>query len=140
METPIVQAFFLCDQVITDEVTKKKSVIGITNRVAGRSFPLSLRSLAVFVSLVNGNGEMTCELRCTAPDAGETERILFGVKGPVHFPNPNAQADLVFALPNLTLPQPGVYCFMLFCEDELLSERRLFAKQLPPRTPPALPQ
>ena len=136
METPIVQALLVCDQVITDEQTKRKSLINILNHIHGKALPLTFPRLTVFATLTNGNGQMTVELRCAKVD---TDVAIFGAKGPLVFPNPNAVVDLVFQLNNLSFKEPGAYAFMLYCNEDLVAERRFAVKLAPPRTPPAQP-
>lgn len=133
METPTVQALLVCEQVLTDEATKRKTLVNLLNEIHGHSFPLTLPRLTVFATLSNGNGEMSCELRCARADNDEP---IFGVKGPVRFPNPNATVEFVFELGNFTFPVPALYSFMLYCDDDLLAERR-FTVTL--ATPPHLP-
>jgi hypothetical protein len=40
-EKPIGEALILCDQIITEAITNKKSLIGIFNFIAAPQFPLA---------------------------------------------------------------------------------------------------
>ncbi len=126
MENPLVQALLVCEQVITDERTHRKSLINVFNHVHTRAFPLVFPELTVFASLTNGNGALNCELRCVKGD-GVTP--IFSTRGPIEFPDPNALVDLVFSLNDLAFPEAGTYSFLLFSEDDLLAERRFHVAQ-----------
>ena len=127
MEPPLVQAFLVCEQVITDERSHRKSLINVFDHIHTRAFPLMIPRLTVFASMSNGNGAMDIELRCVK---GDQSRPLFVTKGPVEFPDPNAMVDLVIEL-HVSFPEPGMYSFVLSCEDDLLAERRFHIGHLP---------
>jgi hypothetical protein len=137
-EKPIAESLVICDQVITEAGTNKKSLIGIFNSIASPSFPVQHPRLSVYAAMSNGRGEMTVQLRCVRmKDNAET----FKVSGTLQFPNPNAVVELVANFNQLPFEQDGLYSFELICEEEILLEKRfnvLLTTQLPPgQLPPS---
>ena len=47
---PSVQAFLVCDQVIEDSVTKKKSLIGLFTHLQAVSFPFQHSQMGLYFS------------------------------------------------------------------------------------------
>ena len=47
--TPSGLAIVVCDQIIEDKATSKKSLIGIFNNIASQTFPCRHPALSVFV-------------------------------------------------------------------------------------------
>jgi hypothetical protein len=135
MEPPLVQAFLLCEQVIADERTHRKSLINIFHQLQARTFPFVLSRVAVFASLINGNGLVDFEVRCVKED---DSKIIFTTRGPIHFVNPNAVVELVLEL-NVVFPTSGAYSFLLFCGEDLLAERRFYIQPALPPAPPHAP-
>ncbi len=138
METPLVQVFLACEQIITDQRTNRRSFINVLDNVSAPAFPLSLSPLTVYVSLTNGNGRGTSELRCMKED---TEEVILSLNGPVEFASPAARLDLVYELGNFVIKEPGVYALMFYCDSELLMERRFHVTHspMPPFPPPPGP-
>ena len=132
-EKPIGEALILCDQIITEAQTNKKSLIGIFNSVAGLQFPLQ-HSFSIFCVMSNGRGEMTIELRCLRmEDSHEVAKIV----APIVFADPNTVVELVLRVENIPFERPGLYTFELHCEGEIVMEKRfnILLRPLPPSKP-----
>jgi len=137
---PEVLAMVVCDQIITDRMTGKQSLIGMFSKVHAPGFPVSHPQLSVFVALTDGNGEV--ELRIRLVDSNDDRPPIVEGKGKVRFADPRAIANLALAFHGLTFPKPGEYRVQLYCDDELLREARLAVIPVKPRPrrPPAEPQ
>ena len=61
--TPSGLAIVVCDQIIEDKATNKKSLIGIFNNIASQTFPCRHPQLSVFVSLTEGHGNYDARMR-----------------------------------------------------------------------------
>jgi hypothetical protein len=131
-EKPIGEALILCDQIITEAVTNKKSLIGIFNFLMSPQFPLQ-HSFSIFCVMSNGRGEMTVELRCVRmEDSYEVGKIA----APVVLPDPNTVLELVLRFENIPFERPGLYTFELYCEGEIVLEKRFnVLLRLPPSKP-----
>jgi hypothetical protein len=127
---PLALAIVICDQIIEDRHTGKKSLVGLFNSIAARSFPCSHASMSVFVSLTDGHGKYECELVCRQED---TEKAMLQTKGPIEFADPTVVVDMHFALQGVTFPKPGLYSFEFYCDEELVIERKFNVAEMKPQ-------
>jgi hypothetical protein len=119
---PVSLAMLLCDYVIEDKQTNKKSLIGLFSNISAKKFPASHYRMNVFVVLCDGHGEYRGELRCVNADNDEE---ISTMKGPVVFPDPNAVLEFNFEMFGVSFPQPGDYIMQFLCDDEIVVQRKL---------------
>ena len=124
----------VCDQIITDRMTGKQSLIGMFAKVHAAGFPVSHPQLSVFVALTDGYGEV--ELLIRIVDANDARPPIVEGRGKVNFKNPRAIANLALAFHGLRFPEPGEYRVQLYSNGELLREARLHLIQVKPRQQP----
>jgi hypothetical protein len=125
MEKPLSLALMICERVIVEEATKNKSLMSTFNQINAKAFPAVHPSMTVFVSVTNGNGSYPIELRISDPQ----DNKLLSVKGQIQFQNPTSVVEIGFALQGLIFKEPGSYSIEFYCDDELISERRLLVAQ-----------
>jgi len=118
---PTLVSLLICDQVIDDRLSSKKSAIGLFNTVLVPSIPTRLHQLAVMATLTEISGRTPLQLRLIRDD---DNHVLMKTNGHVDAPNPLAMVDLVFAMQGVPIAQPGQYAFELLSEEELLGRRR----------------
>ena len=128
---PDVLAMLVCDQIITDRMTGKQSLIGMFSKVHAPGFPASHPQLSVFVALTEGYGRTELTIRIV--DSNDERPPIVQGKGTVEFKNPRAIAHLALQFHGLVFPLPGEYRVQLFCRDELLREARLQLMPFRPR-------
>jgi hypothetical protein len=133
--TPSGLAIVVCDQIIEDKATNKKSLIGIFNNIASQTFPCRHPQLSVFVSLTEGRGNYDARLRIANEEAGTT---ITEVKGQIQLPDVNLVAELAFNFLGLEFASPGLYSIEFYCDDALVLERRFHVVKAhpPPQGPP----
>jgi len=133
--TPSGLAIVVCDQVIEDKLTNKKSLIGIFNSIAHPSYPCRHPGLCVFVSLTEGRGNYQARLRIVHE---EDSQPVADVTGKIEFQDVNAVVELVFNFLGLEFPEPGLYSIEFYCADALVLERRFHAMKIEhsPKGPP----
>jgi hypothetical protein len=122
-QPPEVLAMVLCDLIITDAETNKKSLIGLFDRVETAALPCILHELHAYICLTDGHGMMAVSVACVAAD--ELEELFRGVTE-VDFSDPLQVVELQFVFPNAQFPRPGEYRFQLLVDGQLLRERRFF--------------
>jgi len=131
-------AIVVCDQIIEDKLTNKKSLIGIFNNIGGVNFPWHHPQISVFVSLNEGRG--TCTARLRIVNEATTEPVA-DVNGQIQFLDIHTVVELNFNLVGLVFPTPGLYSIEFYCDDALVLERRFhvtqFKSQQSPKDPPA---
>jgi hypothetical protein len=132
---PIGVAIVICDQIIEDKLTGKKSLIGIFNQIATQSFPCRHPQVCVFVSLTDGRGQSAARLRIVHD---ESEHVVAEVNGNIQFPDVNTVIELNFNLVGLVFPDPGAYAIEFYCDEALILERRFHVMHIKPaQGPPA---
>ena len=131
---PEVLAMLVCDQIITDRLTNKQSLIGLFSTVHVRQFPATHPQLCVYVMLTEGHGKTEFQIRIV--DANDSRPPIVEGRGAVDFKNPRAVANLALQFFGLTFPQPGPYRVQLYSDGELLREARLELQQVKPRQAP----
>ncbi len=120
---PEVVSLIVCDQIITDRITGKQSIIGIFSRVHAMKFPVVHPLLSVFVGLTGGRGKV--ELTTRIVDSNEERKPIVQGKGLVQFRNPRDIAYLALQFHGLRFPVPGEYRVQLWTGQTLLREARL---------------
>ena len=137
-ETPIAMptlvSLLVCDQVIDDKITGKKSAIGLFNTVLVPQTPTAIHQIVVLASLTEIESRVVLELRLVR-DADNA--VLFQTQGPVEAPTPLATVDLVFTLRGVRIPTTGQYAFEVLCAGDVLGRRRFQVVERPPRPSPA---
>jgi len=135
--TPNVLALLVCDQIITDRITGKVSLIGMFSKVHGRRFPAAHPMMSVFVAMTDGHGKTDLTIRIV--DANEARPPIVEGRGSVDFKDPRAIAHLALQFNGLRFPEAGPYRVQLWSEQELLREARLDLVQVPDQPPPGPP-
>lgn len=136
--SPDVIALLVCDQIITDRLTGKQSLIGMFSKVHAVGFPATHPQLSVFVALTDGHGRTELTIRIV--DSNDARPPIVEGRGAVDFKNPRAIANLALQFHGLTFPAPGEYRVQLWSQGGLLREARLELLQIvPPTRPPAAP-
>ena len=125
---PTLVSLLLCDQVIDDKLSGKKSAIGIFNTILVPRMPAAIHQMAILASVTEISGRVELELRLVR-DADNA--ILFSGKGGVEAPNPLAVVDLLFAMQGVKIPAEGQYAFELLSSEELLGRRRFLVRLRP---------
>jgi hypothetical protein len=128
-QPPEVLAMILCDQVITDVQTNKKSLIGIFDQVETASLPCVLHELHIYLSLTDGHGRLSMTVVCVGDEGGED---LFRGDADVEFSDPLQVIELQFIFPNARFPRAGEYRIQLSALGQVLRERKFLVGYLRP--------
>lgn len=130
---PTLISLLICDQVIDDRLTNKKSLIGLFDTILLQSLPAVVPQVVILATLTEIAARTPLELRLVRDADGA---VLVSSSGHVEAPTPLATVDLVFAMQGIQLSAAGQYAFELLCGGELLGRRRF---QVVLRKPPAGP-
>ena len=60
-------ALILCDTIIEDSVTGKKSLIGLFSQIHAPKLPCIHQSMNILVSVTGGQGTYPCQIVCEHP-------------------------------------------------------------------------
>ena len=130
--TPSIQAFLVCDSVIEDSLTKKKSLIGLFTHLQAMTFPFQHHQLGLYFCMTDAEGTYhfdidlmhvnTDQLVCRAslPDIVIGDRLQI--------------ADCGINVPALLFPSPGRYEFRLRMNGRVIAQKDFSVIQV---TPPA---
>lgn len=126
---PIVKAFLVCDQIIHDARTGKKSVIGIFHELRAERLPAVHPTLWIYANLTDGRGRYQFEIRLM--DA-ENKLLGSGVPPPIDIPTPLQTIELAAELRNVELPGVGMYVFELRANGDVVATKSFKVMQVKP--------
>ena len=126
---PTIQAFLVCDSVIEDSLTQKKSLIGIFTHLQAVTFPFQHHQLGLYFCLTDAEGTYHLEIdlvyvntdqlvcRASLPDIAIHDRLQI--------------ADFGINVPALLFPAPGRYEFRLRMNGRVIAQKDFHVIQLP---------
>jgi len=118
---PHVLAMIICDMVIDDRISGKKSLIGLFDAIATTVLPCTVNELHVFLAMTDGYGTMNARLRCVKAASDEE---LFNTVQEVRFPDPLTVVEINLVFCACEFPDAGEYRFQLYADETLLCERK----------------
>ena len=124
--TPSVKAILICDQVIHELGTNKKSLIGIFEEIHLPKFPANYPRIAVYVNLTDAHGEYVLEMRLLSEKGEEVGR---GATPKVKIDNPLATCEFALQVQNLVFPSAGQFEFQIFANGEFLASKAFRVRQ-----------
>lgn len=120
METLKPLAMIICDEVVEDKRTDKKSLIGLFNQILTNKVPAVHKKMHVYFSLTNGRGNYRTILQYSyLPEM----KVLGQIHGEVSFHDPNAILECDFELVDVLFPKEGKYNFQILVNDRPIIER-----------------
>lgn len=134
-ELPIGLALIVCDNIIEDIRSRKKSMIGLFSQIHAESFPYTHPSLNMLVSFTGCIGDFPCTIVC---EHVEDHKVIFSVNCGISAKSPIDVVDVVIAMKAVTFPVPGRYSIKAVVDDIPIMMRPLMifaktAKTVPPR-------
>lgn len=133
---PNVLAMLLCDQVIVEEKTKKKSLIGIFDNLYGINFPAP-RDCAIYVKLADAEGHYDLNIRIVnLKDEGLLGEFNLGAD----IATRTGPAEFVIQYGGLPFPEPGKFEFQLFANGMYLARITMNVMQMKLGDAPWQPQ
>jgi hypothetical protein len=120
----------ICDQIITEQVTNKKSLIGVFDKFFSSNFPALLPRIAVYVKLADAAGDYWFNLRIVNL---KDESPLAEVRLQAQVPGNEQYTELALNM-SFRVPEQGKYEFQLYADDYYLHRVTMLAElaQLPP--------
>lgn len=124
---PIPIAFLVCDQVITDEATKKKTLVGVFDHIMVKQFPARHGPVALYARMFDSEGVHDCKVDYLKVDS---QQVLGNATGQIHVKSRNRSFEFSINLPAIDLPDPGDYEFRLYMDDHLMQRTKLTAVEM----------
>ena len=104
-DKPILVAIILCDMVIVDEATQKRSLIGMFNNITVNALPVNYPKMVLFFSFTNWKGKKKITLRIKDPNGNTVTQADIEHS----HANPVGVLEFNFNIDSLPLCHPGVY-------------------------------
>jgi len=118
---PSVQAFLVCDSVIIDSQTGKKSLIGTFTHLWAPRFPCQHHQMGIYFCLTDAEGVYEFELRLAYLDQdiiiGKATLSPFTIKDRLEI------HDFGINIPSLVFPGPGRYEFRLYANGFFITHK-----------------
>ncbi len=118
---PILKAMLICDQTIVEEGTRKRTLVGLFDRVRAAVFPTTHPSMSIYVQFREVEGRFTFALELY--DLTE-DRVLhraeiadFAVK------ERSRDCELVFNLLSVRFEHAGDYEFRIYVDDFVFGQK-----------------
>ena len=132
---PIVNAMLVCDRVITEASTNKKSLIGIFENINAFQFPCVHHMLSVYIKLTDANG--LYKFRLELVDLDDDSAIAKAeIPKEINIQDPLKTHDLVFNLGALKFGHPGKYEFRIFANNEIFGQKTFVVNKIEKRKEP----
>jgi len=130
---PLVTAFLVCDYVIHEQDTNKKSCVGIFHQISTHHFPCRHGQLAIYANISDAQGEYV--FRLSLQHLKDGREIGAGSTPPLKIPDRLQTAELAFRLQNIVFPEPGKYQFQLFANEDLVAQKEVVIRKIDPPPP-----
>jgi hypothetical protein len=124
---PSLTALLVCDMVIDDKATNKKSLIGTFTHIWAQGFPCVHHNMAVYFCLTDAEGDYEIVLRLVNT---ETEVMVAEAGLTVAIQNRLSINDFGLNIPVVQFPSPGRYEFQLYANKEFLGRKEFLLTML----------
>jgi hypothetical protein len=131
---PVLKAFLVCDQIIHDAQTGKKSLIGVFHELRADRFPALHPALWIYANITDARGNYDFEIRMV--EVGRNDVMGSGRPPPIEISGPLQTTELSAQLRNVALPRAGTYEFQLSANGELIATKAISVMQVNPQGPP----
>ena len=123
--TPYPLAILLCDQIIVDEQSKKKTLVGIFDVIYAKGFPAQHPSLSVYARLTDAEGQYS--FRMDYVQVKNDQLIGKGEVPSITITDRLKVQELVMQFPPIAIPEPGEYEFRLWANDRYIGRVKFTA-------------
>jgi hypothetical protein len=134
--TPTVLAMLVCDQVIAEQGSGKKSLIGVFDNIFAAAFPTQAR-LAVYIKLADAHGNYKFRIRLVKL---KDETVVADINAEANIVDPTSPTELAINMIGIILPEAGKYEFQLWGNETYLHRITLNANAIQGGLPWQQPQ
>ena len=120
---PVLKAFLVCDQIIHDAQSGKKSLIGVFHELRADRFPALHPALWIYANITDARGNYDFEIRMV--EMGRNDVMGSGRPPPIQISGPLQTTELSAQLRNVALPRAGTYEFQLSANGELIATKAI---------------
>lgn len=124
---PVLLGLLCADKVITEEGTRKKSIIGTFNSFWAQRFPAHFGLWFVYLAFTNVSGEHHVTLNITNPS---NDFNVYSATATFEAEKLTTQIELSIPVVNYTFPEEGSYEVAVSVDGKSLGSRRLNVSQI----------
>lgn len=121
---PVVHAMLICDKIITEDKNKKKTLLGIFDRINCSQLPVKWPELSVYINLSDVASQYDIRIELVHLEDG---RVRSEVKGMLQ-PKTKLNWELEFRFRNLQFDKEGIYAFRFWAGEDILQEKYLHVR------------
>lgn len=118
---PSIQALLVCDTVIEDIMTRKKSLIGLFTHLQAHAFPFQHPQLGLYFCLTDAQG--TYQFDMTLVYLNNDEIVAQASLPGVEITDRLQISDFGVNIPALVFPAPGRYEFRLSIDRQVIAQK-----------------
>jgi hypothetical protein len=131
---PTLLAFIICDTVIHDAGTQKKTIVGVFDRIQSATVPFAINSIGLYAKMTEGSGAYTIKVRMVNL---KDETPVMEISANANWIAPEDPMELGMNFRGIPIKEFGTYEFQLFANDAYLGRAVIKAQKL--EVPPAGP-
>ena len=125
---PSLKAMLICDRIITEVITNKKSLIGIFENIMVGKFPCVHHSLSVYVNFTDALGKYDFKLELV--DVEENKVLNTAELRGVNIEDKLSTSEIVFNLQGIQFAHPGKYEFRIYANARFFGAKSFTIIQL----------
>lgn len=118
---PILKAMLLCDQTLVEEGTRKRTLIGLFDRIQAPEFPTVHAAMSVYVQFreIEGVFDFTLELYDLERQHSMNKAVVhnFSVR------DRSRDCELVFNIHSVKIDHAGEYEFRIYVNDVIFGQK-----------------
>jgi len=114
---PNVVAMLVCDQVISEAGSNKKSLIGVFDNFFSLGFPAFIQRFAIYVKLADAVGNYLFKLRIVKL---KDEAVIAEIGIQATITDISQYGELALNIGGIPIPEPGKYEIQLYAGEEYL--------------------
>ena len=118
---PILKAILVCDLTISEEGTRKRSLIGLFDRIQCANFPAVHPSMSVYVQFRELEGTFNFSLELV--DLAENRVMHRAVVERFRVDGRSRDCELVFNLFSIRFDRPASHEFRVYVEDLVFGQK-----------------
>ena len=125
---PMLDGILLCDQIIEDRLSGKKTIVGIFQEILAAKFPCVHSSMWIYAVISDAEGDYEFELRLC--DGESLNVIGLSRTGTIRIANRLQRTEIQIRMDGLPLAKPGQYVFQILANNELVAEKPFYAREV----------
>lgn len=129
LSQPMGNALIVCDDIIEDKRTGKKTLVGMFSKIHANKLPAVHPRMNIFISFDNAKGKYSSVIKIIHEASG---KVIAETKGEINVKSPMDVTDLNLCFMNINFPAEGVYNIEFHCDDDLVLQRRFTVQILKP--------